>query len=676
MPSESFFLYGLGIAVVAILGIAWWRARRRSGLLRLEAERARRGLEAETHERRQRDRELRREQELLERVFDSIPVIISIYDTREKVLRVNREFERRLGWSAADARERSLDDELFPDLAVRERVVDCRRRCSKDWTDVPVRTRFGENLQMSWCTTRLSDGNCLGLGIDITDRVRAEAELRLSESRFHHVADDAPVMIWVSDAHARCTWVNRPWLEFTGRTMEQELGDGWKEGVHPDDRLRAREVFEQALRERVPFTLEYRHRRRDDTYRWLENFGAPQSDADQAFSGYIGTCVDVTDRRVIEERLRNADRVKDEFLATLAHELRNPLAPIRNALAVIRNAPADSGEAMRARDIIDRQVHRMSRLVDDLLDVSRITRGIVPLRRERVTVAAVVADAIEASRPTIERKQHELRLHLPAESLVLEADPARLTQVLSNLLDNAAKYTGPGGTIEVAAWRDGDHAVLRVADSGIGIATDELSRIFEMFSRGGRSESGPGGLGIGLWLSRRLIELHGGSIEASSEGPGRGSQFLVRLPLAPEPSPPDPGPSGDWSDSQDRIRVLVVEDNADAAESMEMLLRQLGHEVWVAGDGRSGLSLAERERPEVVLLDIGLPELNGLEVARRIRRQPWGERMFLVALTGWGQEDDRRRSREAGFDHHLVKPVDPVTLANLLQSLHALARYR
>ncbi len=366
---------------------------------------------------------------------------------------------------------------------------------------------------------------------------------------------------------------------------------------------------------------------------------------------------DVTERRRSEQALRDADRRKDEFLATLAHELRGPLAPLRHWLGVLERSEDDPALRRDARASMRRQLDHMVRLVDDLLDVSRITRGRFELRVERVDLLPIVRQTVEACRRVVEREQ-TLDLFLPDGPVPLDADPVRLAQVLGNLLDNASKYTPPRGKIQLGVACRGERVWISLEDAGIGIPPDRLERIFEMFEQVDRSlEQSHGGLGIGLTLAKHLVERHGGTIEAHSEGPGLGSEFRVSLPIAVEaagdadPAVPTVRAGGP------RRRILVVDDSRDSADSLAMLLRLMGHETRVAYDGRAALEAAERWRPHVVLLDLGLPEVDGLEVCRRLRAAPWGRRVRVAALTGWGQEQDRRRSHEAGFDAHLVKPV-------------------
>jgi PAS domain S-box-containing protein len=366
--------------------------------------------------------------------------------------------------------------------------------------------------------------------------------------------------------------------------------------------------------------------------------------------------------------LKESDRRKDEFLAILAHELRNPLAPIRNAVHILRAKGPPMPELLWATDVIDRQVHQMSRLVDDLLDVSRIAGGKIQLRKERIELRAVVNSAVEASRPLIDKWKHELTVTMPPEPIHLDADLTRLSQVLLNLLNNAAKYTDRGGRISLTVEKPGDQVLVRVKDNGIGIPADMLPRVFGMFTQVDRSlERAEGGLGIGLTLVQRLVELHGGSVKASSEGPGKGSEFVVRLPVATRAGAqktPAPGRNLPLT-VPFTCRILVVDDNRDAADTLGMLLRNLGHEVRLAHDGLEAVGAAADFEPDVVLLDIGMPKLNGYDTARRIRDQR-GDRVMLIAVTGWGQEEDRRRSAEAGFDHHLTKPVNLGMLQKLI----------
>jgi len=373
-------------------------------------------------------------------------------------------------------------------------------------------------------------------------------------------------------------------------------------------------------------------------------------------------------RRRIEE-LEEQQRQTNEFLATLAHELRNPLAPIRNAVSLMQMGGLSDSMTEWYRTLIDRQVTHLTRLVDDLLDASRITSGKITLQRQPVSLALVVENAADSSRPLIDARKHTLDVELPGEPLQVEGDPVRLTQVVLNLLNNAAKYTPECGMIRLSVEREGENAVLRVRDTGLGIPADLLPRVFDLFTQGDRSlDRAEGGLGIGLTLVRRLVEMHGGAVEAHSDGPGYGSEFLVRLPLLAVPQEVPGGEETELPQHTGPRRVLLIDDNRDAVESMTVLLELWGHEVRIAYNGPDALTLAAEFRPDAALLDIGLPGMTGYEVAQRLRQLPGWRAVMLVAVTGYGQDEDLRRSREAGFDHHLTKPVEPATLQGLLVS--------
>ncbi|WP_280152930.1 ATP-binding protein [Piscinibacter sp. XHJ-5] len=506
------------------------------------------------------------------------------------------------------------------------------------------------------------------------ENARAASALRESRDVLSLAMRSGRMGAWSRDLIADRVWWSRELEEIFGLEPGTFGGrvDAFRLLVHPEDRARLAQAIARALETREDYSVEFRFHHASGDWRWMEGRGRAVYGADGRPTMLYGLGIDIHDRKHIEQELRrlnaelsDADRRKDEFLATLAHELRNPLAPITNALEILRlKDPADA-ETRWTRDVIDRQVRQMTRLVDDLLDVARITRGKIQLRLERVTLAGIVHGAIEAARPFIEASGHTLDVRLPAEPVWLEADATRLTQVLLNLLNNAAKYTPRGGRIEVEAAAAGE-AAITVRDNGIGIAAEHLARVFEMFSQVAPAlERSQGGLGIGLALARGLVDLHGGRIEAHSGGVGCGSEFIVRLPLAP--AQVVPAPAAGPAPAGARQRVLVVDDNRDAADSLAMMLELSGHQVAIAHDGEGALTHREAFDPDVVLLDIGMPGMNGYEVARRWR-EAGGTRTRIVALTGWGQEDDKRRAVAAGFDHHLTKPVDP---DRLLAVLHA-----
>ena len=408
--------------------------------------------------------------------------------------------------------------------------------------------------------------------------------------------------------------------------------------------------------------------RSDGTVLYVQNDVEPLFDERGEVCGCVSVCVDLTAHKLAEDVLREADRRKDEFLAMLSHELRNPLAPIRNALEILRIAGDDPERAGRAHDVMERQLKQLVRLTDDLLDVSRIARGLIELRRQPTDIRAIVQEAVETAQPMIDAAGHRITIRMPKEPVYVDADAARLAQAFANILNNAVKYTDRGGLIEINATRDRGFAVLSFTDSGIGIRASELPRIFDMFFQLDRAlDRARGGLGIGLALSKRLIELHGGTLEARSQGPGHGSTFVARVPVC------DPDATGDAHEqaqerpSSSRARVLIAEDIPDAAEMLRMMLDVMGHEVKVATDGKQAVNLAKQFNPHVALLDIGMPRMDGYEAARQIRRA-LGSSILLVALTGWGQEEDQRRAKEAGFDLHLTKPAEPNVLEALIAS--------
>jgi PAS domain S-box-containing protein len=394
-------------------------------------------------------------------------------------------------------------------------------------------------------------------------------------------------------------------------------------------------------------------------------------DAGEVF-GAVNVLVDITERKRVEDLLRESDRQKSEFLAMLAHELRNPLAPVRNGLHLMRLASHDRAIMEQARGIVERQIAQMVRLIDDLLDLSRITKGRIELRKERIDLGTVAQDAVETSRPLIEASGHELTVTVPPQPVYVDADRTRLAQVFANLLNNSARYTERGGHICLTVERQGSNAVVSVKDNGIGIPPEMLGKIFDTFTQVDRSlERSQGGLGIGLSLVRGLIELHGGSVEAHSDGHGKGSEFIVRLSvmLSPSAEPEQENSATGNVNGAPRYRILIVDDNKDSALSLGMMLKIMGHETQTAFDGASAVEVAESFRPEVALLDIGLPRLNGYDACRRIREQSWGKTVVLIAVTGWGQEEDKRQSKGAGFNFHMVKPVDPAALEKLLTGL-------
>jgi PAS domain S-box-containing protein len=498
-------------------------------------------------------------------------------------------------------------------------------------------------------------------------RLAAARARREADARFRRAADSTPIIMWVTDPDGHNIFVNRAFLDFVGISAEEGETFDWTQAVHPRDREAYTEKFQAALRERRPFRARMRARRHDGRWRWLESRGNPQLDAAGELVSFFGCSPDVTEILESQQALEEADRRKDEFLAMLAHELRNPIASVMSGSRLLRRLPATSPEVEATRDMIEREVRQLTRLVDDLLDVSRITAGRIELRREMIDLRSVVNRAIEASRGSVEDRRHRLAVSLPGEALPVEGDAARLTQVISNLLNNAAKYTQKGGEIRVMVEAVNAQAWIHVTDTGIGIAPEDLPRIFELFNRVERSQDyAEGGLGVGLTLSRRLVEMHGGSVAAQSEGPGRGSEFVVCLPLAAVAARPEEHAPGIRAPMHRRI--LLIDDNVPFASAMSSLLKLKGHEVHTIHEGAVALATAREVRPQVVLLDIGLPGMRGHDVARELRADATLSPMMIIAMTGYGQDRDQRRSRSAGIDHHLTKPIDDDALTALIEA--------
>jgi len=504
---------------------------------------------------------------------------------------------------------------------------------------------------------------------DLTERRRQEETLRDSEERFRLLMEGVKdYAIFMLDPEGKIVSWNSGAELIKGYRAEEVLGRHFSI-FYPADAL-ARGWPEHELRmarAEGRFEDEGWRVRKDGSVFWANVVITPLYGVDKQLRGFAKITRDLTERKRIE-MLEEADLRRNEFLAMLSHELRNPLAPIRNALSVMRMSGVNESALSRARTVLDRQVAHLTRLVDDLLDVSRIAIGKITLQREPLEIAQIVTSAVESSQPLIDSREHALEVLLPDEPLRIEGDLPRLSQVVLNLLNNAAKFTPKGGHIRLTVERDGEMAAIRVHDTGIGISADLLPNVFDLFTQGDRSlDRTEGGLGIGLTLAQRLVKLHGGSVEVLSEGSGLGSEFVVRLPLLAVPASA-PQPRQAESRPASSRRVLVVDDNQDATETLELLLQLWGHEVQSALNGPEALALAVEFRPEIILLDIGLPGMSGYEVARQLRQLPGFRDVFIVAVTGYGQESDRLNSQEAGFGHHLVKPVQPEVLQELIAS--------
>lgn len=527
---------------------------------------------------------------------------------------------------------------------------------------------------------RRIEAQLLQLNNELEDRVQqrtselmiANSKMRENEELLRLAQEAGQVGIWSWDLRTGTGhWTRAAWDIYDPNAVTSDVTFAqWLAYLHPDDTAKAIRAIDEA-KVTGRYWDELRVGVNVSQTKWIELVGAVEYDRGEPIR-MRGTVRDLTYRKVLELELKEAHRRKDEFLATLAHELRNPLSAISNSLQVLKASSLAAAPDEQVTGIMERQIHQLVRLVDDLMDVSRVIRGKIELRKENVDLATIVAGGVETTQPLIAEKGHTLDISLPAESLIVNADPVRLMQVIGNLVANAAKYTEMNGHIRLFAEREGNEIVLHIKDTGIGISSEMLSRVFDLFVQVDQAvEHSQGGLGIGLTLVRNLVEMHDGLVTARSEGLGKGSEFLIRLPVAADQKNRVSAVSAKPVSSAHESchRLLVVDDNKDAAVTLAMLLRLKGHEVQIAHSGPSALELATTFLPEVVFLDLGMPGMGGLEVAARVRKIQGLEDSVLVALTGWGQEEDRRRTAEAGFDHHFVKPAELDLLESLLAGL-------
>ncbi|HEV8598362.1 MAG TPA: chemotaxis protein CheB [Gemmatimonadales bacterium] len=624
--------------------------------------------------------EVRAGVERLRIVQDRAPIGIREVDLDGRYLHVNDRFCEITGYSREELLRLRFQDITHPDdVAANEEGY--RQTLAGTVPSYRMEKRYlrkdGRTVWVELHGTVVRDAAGVpqfGVGFehDISERKRAEQALLESEARFRSLAETAPVLIWVSGLEGP-EYLNRRFREFFGLPDGDRPDFDWLAHIHPEDCDPLKTSYVATLSGRGKVDDICRIRRADGEYRWIKLIGAPRFTASGELLGYVGTGLDVTDLKQAEQELRDADRAKNEFLAMLAHELRNPLAPLRNVIHLL-GTPGASFEPLRG--LMDRQIQTLARLIDDLLDVSRITQGKLQIRSEPVELGELLRRSIEAAQPGIERYGQTLTLAGLGEPAYVQADVVRLDQVFGNLLTNASKFTPEGGRIEVrlelvelGGERPG--VEVRVHDNGSGMDAATLATVFEPFTQGERRiDRARGGLGLGLTLVRKLVELHGGTVTASSPGPGKGSEFAVRLPLAPAGTLPGAAasPVERRRQSRDARRILVVDDNADAGDSLAMLLRSVGHQVEVSHDGAAAVDLATVFRPEFVLLDVGLPGKDGYEVARELRQRDETRAATLIGVSGYGQEEDRRRAREAGFDHYFTKPMDFSALQELLRA--------
>ena len=642
-------------------------------------------LDSEILRRKQAEDVARQQIERLRVTLSSIGDGVIVSDTAFRVVSLNPIAESLTGWSEQEALGRPLE-EIFRIVneTTREVVPNPAVRAIREGVAVELAentiliARDGTERPIVDSAAPIREGHVSPVGAVLVFRdYSRQKEIEAASKRLAAIVTSSDDAIVGKTLQGIVTSWNKGAERVFGYTAEEMIGRPILTLIPPDHADEEAEIIRRITRGEKVHHYDTLRQRKDGTLIPISVTVSPIFDRHGKVVGASKIARDISERKQLETKLQEyvaemaaADRRKDEFLALLAHELRNPLAPIRSGLQVLRLAGNDPAAAEKAREVMERQLTQMVRLVDDLMEVSRISQNKIELRKERLDLAGAVQTALEACDTSIRQQGHALTVQLSDEPILVDADPTRLAQALCNLLNNASKYTERGGSIRVAAERRGDEAVISVRDTGIGIPPGMLGRVFDMFTQVDQSlEKSQGGLGIGLTISKRLIEMHGGTIEAHSEGEGLGSEFVVRIPVAGSPWNAASAKRAGARTPAAGHRILVVDDNVDAANSLAMLLRIMGNEVWTAHDGVDGVSAAASFRPDLVLMDIGMPRLNGYDACRHLREQPWSNGLVVVALTGWGQDTDKSRSQEAGFDHHLVKPVEHAALESLLATL-------
>jgi PAS domain S-box-containing protein len=621
-----------------------------------------------------------RDRDQMRTTLASIEDAVIVTDAQAKVLSMNSAAENLTGWTSSDAYLRSLDSVVQVVNEATRRAVESpagrvlREGVGAAMPNVVLIDRGGRDRFIDSNAAPMRDANGVTIGVvlvfrEILERRREEAAHRLLAS----IVESSQDAIYGKSLDGTIASWNAAAERLYGYAAHEVIGQP-STILTPADRLGEQSAILVQFHD-TSENFETVRRRKDGALIHISTTISPVRNEAGVVVGSSTIARDITpqkraqeDLQKAQEQLREANQRKDEFIAILAHELRNPLAPLRNALGILKVVDASSLEALEARNTAERQVHHLTRLVDDLLDVSRITHGRIELQRKRLELKGIVRHAVENAQGVIDSNHHELTVTLPDEAVWLDVDEVRIVQVLSNLLNNAAQYTAPGGKIALSAAKVGGAVEIRVSDTGLGIAADALPRVFDLFTQVSPKEvRTPHSLGIGLRLVKGLVEMHGGRVEALSAGPGRGSVFVVRLPVAEPPDVPGLPPERSTAAAAPPKRsILIVDDNVDAAESLATLLGLDGHETRVACDGPHALDLVAAHPPDIMLLDIGMPGMDGYEVARRVRQGKGSSRLTLVALTGWGQERDRQRAAEAGFDHHLTKPVEPLALNRII----------
>ncbi len=560
-----------------------------------------------------------------------------------------------------------------------DRIRDFMDRCSRRnaLTEASLISADGRHVavRLSAAPISFNQRPCVALIVTALDEVEAlkisEASLRESEERFRAIFEHSAIGIAITDREGYIAHANAAYCDLLGYTQEELSRIVFSDLVHPEDRAENFVEIERVREHALPFfEIENRYIRKSGEAVWVHKFVSILHDEKGAPAHLLALVSDVSERRRMEETLREADRHKDEFIATLAHELRNPLTPIANALHSLQRTAGATGDMQRLHGMIERQVTQLVRLVEDLLEVSRISTGKIELRKQRLNLASVIQQAVETSQPLLEAGRHNTTISLGDQPLVVEGDQVRLAQLFTNLLNNAAKYTPSGGQISITAKKESGEAIVSIRDTGIGISPEMLPKVFGIFTQGDRSTGRTqGGIGIGLSLARKLVELHGGSIHGFSGGAGKGSEFVVWLPLTDGAAANAEADEKLDAATGSSCRVLVVDDDHDVADSFSMLLQTFGVDTCVVYSGPAAIDALSEFMPRLAFVDIGMPDVDGYETARRIRQLPQGKNLTLAALSGWGNVDDRRRSVEAGFDHHFVKPIDMTALESLLASV-------
>ena len=615
---------------------------------------------------------------LYETVLDNTPDLVYVFDLEHRFTYANRVLLQMWGRTWDEAIGKTCLELGYPDWhAARQdrEIEEVKATCRPIRGEVPFDGAFGLRIYDYIFVPVIGPDGAVeaiaGTTRDVTERKQYEQALGESEQRFRTITNAMPQMVWTARPDGHIDYHNEQFYRFAGLAPGDAQGDDWAEhALHPDDRAAGMAAWRRSVATGEPYEATYRLRHHSGEYRWILARGLPLRDAGGRIVEWLGTDTDIHRQKLAEDARAAANQRKDEFLAMLAHELRNPLAPISAAAQVLRVAGTDPERVRNYAEVIGRQVNHMTALVNDLLDVSRVTRGMVQFEHAPVDVKAVVTSAAEQVHPLVEANRHTLALALDSAPAWTLGDRARLVQVLANLLANAAKYTPPGGRIVLALERRAERLAIRVADNGSGIDAALLPHVFDLFTQGRRTpDRAQGGLGLGLALARTIVAAHDGTIHAASAGPGQGSTFTVELPAAPPPATA-PAPAAAPRAHAAPLRILLVDDNPDAAATLTALLTALGHTVDTRNDPVEAIGHARAAPPDAFILDIGMPGMDGHDLARRLRATPGCEHALYVALTGYGQAHDRARSREAGFDLHLVKPVD----MNLL--LDALAQAR